>query len=111
MPFRPRPTHPYAHAARLPEGDGPVLFADLIPGAGPVEIEIGPGRGGFLFERAAAAPGTRLVGLEIRMKWAHVVDQRLQKPCRAWAPTPRWRPSFFTFPTRGGKSATRSGSS
>jgi tRNA (guanine-N7-)-methyltransferase len=78
MSFRPRPNHPYAHAPRLPEGDA-VPVADLLPGAGPIEIEIGPGRGGFLFERAEARPDARLVGLEIRLKWAAIVDDRLKK--------------------------------
>lgn len=50
-----------------------------MPGAGPVEIEIGPGRGGFMFERVAAAPEVRLLGLEIRRKWGHIVDERLKK--------------------------------
>jgi tRNA (guanine-N7-)-methyltransferase len=77
MTFRPSPHHPYAHAPRLPEGDVPA--ASLVPGMGPLEIEIGPGRGGFLFERAAASPSARLVGLEIRLKWATLVDERLQK--------------------------------
>lgn len=76
--FQPRANHPYAHAARFP-GEGEVDFASLIPGAGPIEIEIGPGRGGFLFERAAAAPDRRLLGLEIRMKWSAIVDERLAK--------------------------------
>jgi tRNA (guanine-N7-)-methyltransferase len=75
--FRPRPNHPYAHAARLPEGEV-VPVGDLVPGSGPIEIEIGPGRGGFLFERAAASPAARLVGLEIRLKWAALVDERLR---------------------------------
>ncbi|MBL9022695.1 MAG: tRNA (guanine-N7)-methyltransferase [Myxococcales bacterium] len=79
MRIGPRPTHPYAHAARLPDDGGPVLLDSLLPGSGPLEIEIGPGRGGFLFERAAAAPDVRLVGFEIRLKWAHIVDQRLKK--------------------------------
>jgi tRNA (guanine-N7-)-methyltransferase len=71
--------HPYGHAARLPEGDGPVELADLLGRAPPYELEIGPGRGGFLFERAEAAPDTGLLGLEIRRKWAHIVDERLGK--------------------------------
>lgn len=54
-------------------------MSELIPGDGPFEIEIGSGRGGFLFERADARPGTRIVGLEIRLKWAALVDERLQK--------------------------------
>lgn len=76
--FQPRANHPYAHAARFPD-EGDVDIASLLPGEGPVEIEIGPGRGGFLFERAAAAPDRRLLGLEIRLKWSAVVDERLRK--------------------------------
>lgn len=78
MSFQPRPNHPYAHAARVPEGDA-VPVSALVAGDGPLEIEIGPGRGGFLFERAAARPDARLVGLEIRLKWAAIVDERLKK--------------------------------
>ncbi len=76
--FKPRPTHPYRHAARLPEGDQPVKLDDVVPGEGPFEIEIGPGRGGFVFERCEADPQVRLLGLEIRLKWAHLVDERLK---------------------------------
>jgi tRNA (guanine-N7-)-methyltransferase len=78
MSFQPRPNHPYAHAPRVPEGET-VPVAALVPGDGPIEIEIGPGRGGFLFERAAARPEARLVGLEIRLKWSAIVDERLRK--------------------------------
>lgn len=74
-----RPHHPYAGAPRLP--DLPEVELDsLVPGShGPIEIEIGPGRGGFLFERLAAAPEVRLIGLEIRLKWAQIVDERLAR--------------------------------
>lgn len=78
MVFQPRANHPYAHAARFP-GEGDVDIDSLMPGKGPIEIEIGPGRGGFLFERAAAAPDRRLLGLEIRLKWSAIVDERLRK--------------------------------
>jgi tRNA (guanine-N7-)-methyltransferase len=77
MTYRPRPNHPYARAARLPEGEV-VSVVELLPGAGPIEMEFGPGGGGFLFERAAARPDARLVGLEIRLKWSALVDDRLQ---------------------------------
>jgi tRNA (guanine-N7-)-methyltransferase len=43
------------------------------------ELEIGPGRGGFLFERASAAPDAALLGVEVRRKWAQIVDERLAK--------------------------------
>lgn len=71
---------PYAPLApRLPEGER-VDPRELLhsPGA-PVELEIGPGRGGFVFERLAAEPSARLVGLEVRLKWATIVDRRLKE--------------------------------
>ena len=70
---------PYAHAPRLPaEGDW-IDPRQLVDGAArPVEVEIGPGRGGFLFERLATAD-TALIGLEIRRKWATIVDTRLRE--------------------------------
>lgn len=68
---------PYDDAPRLPEGDV-VPVAGLVSGHA-FELEVGPGRGGFLFERAAAAPAAGLVGLEVRRKWAAIVDGRLAK--------------------------------
>ena len=69
--------NPYADAPRLPEGQEIDLRA-IVKGEG-IELEIGPGRGGFLFERARAAPEVALVGLEVRRKWARLVDDRLKK--------------------------------
>jgi tRNA (guanine-N7-)-methyltransferase len=68
---------PYADAPRIPEGDA-VDVRSLAEGEH-VELEVGPGRGGFLFERAEAEPRAALVGLEVRRKWATIVDQRLSK--------------------------------
>jgi len=50
----------------------------LVTGAH-YELEIGPGRGGFIFERAEAAPEAALIGVEVRRKWAQIVDERLAK--------------------------------
>jgi tRNA (guanine-N7-)-methyltransferase len=72
MPRRP---HPYADAPRLPEGDTVDVRA-LVRGDW-IELEIGPGRGVFLHERALAEPRAGLVGLEVRRKWAAIVDARL----------------------------------
>jgi tRNA (guanine-N7-)-methyltransferase len=72
----PRRPHPYADAPRLPEGV--VDVSSLVSGKS-YELEIGPGRGGFVFERAAEAPDSALIGLEVRLKWAAVVDGRLAK--------------------------------
>jgi tRNA (guanine-N7-)-methyltransferase len=72
MPPTPRP---YEDAPRLPPEER-VDVRSLVHGEW-VELEIGPGRGWFLVERAAAAPSAALVGLEIRRKWASIVDRRL----------------------------------
>lgn len=76
--YTPSPNHPYKHAPRFPEGER-VRLDDVLPGDGPFEIEIGPGRGGFLFERCAARPDVRIIGFEIRLKWSAIVDEKLQK--------------------------------
>jgi tRNA (guanine-N7-)-methyltransferase len=70
--------HPYAPLApRLPEGDLVDPRALVRSEGQPIELEIGPGRGGFLFERLAAEPSVCVIGLEIRLKWATIVDRRL----------------------------------
>lgn len=72
-------TNPYADAPRLPEGES-VDPRPLVNAADTaIEIEIGPGRGGFVFERLAADPGVRMLGLEIRRKWATIVDNKLRE--------------------------------
>jgi tRNA (guanine-N7-)-methyltransferase len=67
----------YEDAPRLPEGE--TLDLRSIVSGDWVELEVGPGRGWFLVERAAAEPRAALVGLEIRRKWAFLVDERLRK--------------------------------
>ncbi len=66
---------PYEDAPRLPEGER-IAVGSIVRGEW-TEIELGPGRGGFLIERAAIEPQAALIGLEIRRKWAAVVDGRL----------------------------------
>ena len=68
---------PYSDAPRLPSGEP--IDPRLLVGGGtdPIELELGPGRGGFIFERLVAEPGARVVGLEIRRKWATIVDKKL----------------------------------
>jgi tRNA (guanine-N7-)-methyltransferase len=69
--------NPYADAPRLPETKQLDLAQLVLPGF-PVELEIGPGRGGFLFERLAAVPELCMLGFEIRRKWATIVDNKLK---------------------------------
>jgi len=74
-----RAPRPYEDAPCLPEPPpGDVDVRKLVSGS-TYELEIGPGRGGFVFERLVAAPGVALVGLEVRRKWAAIVDARLAK--------------------------------
>jgi tRNA (guanine-N7-)-methyltransferase len=67
----------YAHAPRIPEGDS-VPLASLVSGEW-LELEVGPGRGGFMLERAQADARIGIIGLEIKRKWATIVDARLAK--------------------------------
>jgi tRNA (guanine-N7-)-methyltransferase len=68
---------PYADAPRLPDTESVDPRAVLEAGASPVELEIGPGRGGFMLERLAVDPSIRILGLEVRRKWATLVDRKL----------------------------------
>jgi tRNA (guanine-N7-)-methyltransferase len=61
-------------APAFPEGD--IDLGALVPGDGPLELEIGFGRGAFLLGRAVAAPGSRVIGVEIKSKWAYLVEER-----------------------------------
>ncbi len=70
----------YDAPPRLP-AEGPVDVRAFLSAAAsdPIELEIGPGRGGFMLERLATAPEVRMLGLEIRRKWATLVDERLAR--------------------------------
>jgi tRNA (guanine-N7-)-methyltransferase len=65
-------------APRAPEG--PVDLRSLwLTDAGEIELEIGFGRGMFLLERAKSAPSARLLGIEIKSKWAFKVAERAER--------------------------------
>ncbi|MFC1642829.1 tRNA (guanine(46)-N(7))-methyltransferase TrmB [Myxococcota bacterium] len=71
-------SHPYAHASRLPEGED-LAPSGLLDSPGErTELEVGPGRGSFLLERVQTEATLSMVGLEVRWKWAAIVDQRLR---------------------------------
>ncbi|MGH7280024.1 MAG: tRNA (guanine(46)-N(7))-methyltransferase TrmB [Polyangiaceae bacterium] len=71
------PPNRYEHAPKLPEGEQ-IDVRSLVQGEW-IELEIGPGRGGFMMERALAEPRVGLVGFEVKRKWATIVDARLKK--------------------------------
>jgi tRNA (guanine-N7-)-methyltransferase len=84
--------YPYEHAPRLPEAEsidprslfinepagGDSSAQQSVDSEGRLELEVGPGRGWFIFERLDIDPTTRVLGLEIRRKWATIVDDRLK---------------------------------
>ncbi len=75
---RPREGDPYADAPHLSGPlDAPVELSSLFPGEGPIELEIGGGRGAFALERVQFDREVRLLGLEVRRKWATIVDRKL----------------------------------
>jgi tRNA (guanine-N7-)-methyltransferase len=59
--------------------EGAISLTSLWSDPGEWELEIGFGRGMFLLERAHAAPGSRILGLEIKRKWAYLVGERAQR--------------------------------
>lgn len=69
-------TNPYANAPRLPDG-AEVALDQLIPGVGPLMLEIGSGRGAFAMSYAAEHPETRLLALEIRKKHAALLGDKM----------------------------------
>jgi tRNA (guanine-N7-)-methyltransferase len=80
----PKPT-PYDHPPRLHGNhrlhevcDIPVDVRTLVSGD-TLELEVGPGRGGFVFERIETAKDIGFMGLEVRRKWATIVDARIAK--------------------------------
>jgi tRNA (guanine-N7-)-methyltransferase len=64
----------------LPPAEGETLDpATLFPTPGPVELEIGCGKGGFLLSRARAHPEVRLLGIEWANKYYRFCADRLAR--------------------------------
>lgn len=73
-----KPTPPpirYEEMAPTPP-EGEVSLPALIEGTGPIELDVGFGRGRSFLERAAQTDEVRLIGVEIKAKWAYRVEQR-----------------------------------
>jgi tRNA (guanine-N7-)-methyltransferase len=64
-------------APRAPEGR--FSLEDLIAGSGPIELDIGFGKGLSLVERTAAAPESRIIGIEVKTKLAYKMNERVHK--------------------------------
>ena len=70
----------------------PDYWAQTVPGTERVEIEIGPGDGGFLTAAAERDAKTAWVGFEIRKSWAEGILARADLPSnvRVYAMDGRW---------------------
>jgi tRNA (guanine-N7-)-methyltransferase len=74
------PPDPHRFRALAPRAPaGPLDLEALLPGRGPIELEIGCGHGLFLYERACARPDVRLLGLELKKKWSYLVAERCRR--------------------------------
>jgi tRNA (guanine-N7-)-methyltransferase len=64
----------------LPGGvGGPFDFRSLFGNEGPVELEIGVGKGRFLLGQAAARPEVNFLGIEWSLKYLRVAKERAQR--------------------------------
>ncbi|MCB9614350.1 MAG: tRNA (guanine-N7)-methyltransferase [Sandaracinus sp.] len=70
---------PYATMAPRPAEEGPLDLDALVPGEGPIELDIGFGRGMSVFRRAQTAPDARMLALEIKAKWSFKVAERVKR--------------------------------
>jgi tRNA (guanine-N7-)-methyltransferase len=59
--------------------EGPLSWEAVFGNAGPVEVEIGSGKGLFLMNAASAAPQSNFVGVELSKKYARTAAERLAK--------------------------------
>ncbi len=59
--------------------EGRFSLREVTAAQGPIELDIGFGRGMSLFERAAVAPKSHIVGIEVKTKLAYKVAERLRK--------------------------------
>jgi tRNA (guanine-N7-)-methyltransferase len=68
----------YAELAPLPP-EGEIFLYEFFPNYGEIELEIGTGRGMFLFERVRISPNSCILGIEIKKKWAYKVSERCKR--------------------------------
>jgi tRNA (guanine-N7-)-methyltransferase len=51
-------------------------WAEVFPDGGPIEVEVGIGKGRFLLEAAAARPGVRMLGIEWANEYLSIAEER-----------------------------------
>ncbi len=70
-----------SQAAALPPG--PLEWTHLFGNDGPVEIEVGFGKGLFLLNESCRRPHTNFLGIEIERKYVMLTASRLARRCTA----------------------------
>lgn len=70
---------PYGTMAPRPPAEGELDLDALVPGHGPIELDIGFGRGMSVVRRAAKAPDARILGIEIKAKLAFRLSERVTR--------------------------------
>ena len=68
-----------AHLLDLSGVEGPLVWADVFGRDGPVEVEVGSGKGLFLQNAATLRPGHGFVGVELSKKYAVKAAERAAK--------------------------------
>lgn len=66
-------------AVSLPYPTEPLLWNEIFAEPGPIELEIGPGKGLFLANAAQARPSHRFVGVEVARKYGLRAADRIAK--------------------------------
>lgn len=63
----------------LAELAAPLALDELVPGAGPWEVELGFGKGRYLLARAQAEPERRFLGVEVVSKYFRLLSGRARR--------------------------------
>jgi tRNA (guanine-N7-)-methyltransferase len=74
-------SNPQRQSLRLIPEDwlNPMNLADMFPGEGPLEVDLGCGKGRFLLARAAAHPGVRFLGIDRMLRRIRKIDSKAQR--------------------------------
>lgn len=74
-------TNNHAATLRLRPDDwlNPMPIHAMFPGEGPLEIDLGCGKGRFLLARAAAHPDTRFLGIDRMLRRIRKIDNKAQR--------------------------------
>jgi tRNA (guanine-N7-)-methyltransferase len=68
-----------AGSRSLAELAAPLPLDELVPGAGPWEVELGFGKGRYLLARAQVEPGRRFLGVEVVSKYFRLLTERARR--------------------------------